>query len=365
MRSRAQESYFSMVQFSFFEGASRRYNYLRGVMFWLCRNRLSGSQVCLRCCSCAYLSLPNAASTPGALVADEVEVGLAGRPRLHRRSYPTYVGDVPLGVCRVRPHREVMHVPGGAPLTECGCIFGYTGDSAATGKEDDLCHRRDGLRCHRSQGVDGLVRQICEEVARPVVLHALWVARVRPLLYRGVRHRLNQVDRRRTELNQRLKHLSPLLDLPRVTHDDSDDRVSPHRLRHEVRWRSGKESHPATNLIWGGLHKVAPEPHDLSRHRGGIHQHAPEHDRAYRIQPEREPGDDAEVAATPAQTPEEVRVLVLGGGHHPPVGRNHLSLKQAVAREAEHPFQPTTATAKSETSDSSRGHAPTRESESV
>ena len=57
-----------------------------GGMFWLWRNRLSGSHSSLSACRRGVLLGPERRLDPArALVADEVEVDAAGRPRLHRR----------------------------------------------------------------------------------------------------------------------------------------------------------------------------------------------------------------------------------------------------------------------------------------
>ena len=57
-------------------------------------------------------------------------------------------------------------------------------------------------------------------------------------------------------------------------------------------------------------------------------------DRADGPGPEQEGGDDAEVAAAAAHGPEEIGVLVLAGGHEPPVGQNHLDGQQVINRQA-------------------------------
>ena len=81
----------------------------------------------------------------------------------------------------------------------------------------------------------------------------------------------------------------------------------------------------AADLVGRVEHEVAVE-----RARGRraiarrVHEHAAEHDRADRVQPEVERGDDAEVAAAAAQPPEQVGVLVGRRGHHAAVGRDDL-----------------------------------------
>ena len=101
-----------------------------------------------------------------------------------------------------------------------------------------------------------------------------------------------------------------LVDGSGVADDDADDRVAAHRLGHEVGGRRGDEGDAAAHLVGGVLHEVAPEPHDLARHRRRVHEHPAEHDRSDRVQLKGELGDDAEVAAAAAQRPEQVGVLV-------------------------------------------------------
>src|SRR5204863_7998218 len=67
-----------------------------------------------------------------------------------------------------------------------------------------------------------------------------------------------------------------------------------------------------------------------------------------------ERGDDAEVAASPAQGPEEVLVLLLTGEHDLAVGRDDLGGQQVVAGEAVLPREVADAAAQREAGDAGR-----------
>ena len=61
----------------------------------------------------------------------------------------------------------------------------------------------------------------------------------------------------------------------------------------------------------------------------------PERDRVVeRVEPELERGDDAEVGARAAESPEQVRMFLLGGAHDPLVRRDELDREQVVDRQA-------------------------------
>ena len=103
-------------------------------------------------------------------------------------------------------------------------------------------------------------------------------------------------------------------------------------------------------------HEVPPEPHEGSGGVRGVHQHAAEHGRADRVQPQGELGDDAEVAPAAAQRPEQVGVQRRGRRHGPAVGHHHLGREQAVAGEPQGAFEPAAAGAEREPADARGGH---------
>jgi hypothetical protein len=73
------------------------------------------------------------------------------------------------------------------------------------------------------------------------------------------------------------------------------------------------------------------------------------------VQPERERRDDAEVAAAPAQRPEQIRVLVGAGDENVAVGGHHLRLDEVVAGQTVLPGQPAEPAAKRQPGDTGVG----------
>jgi hypothetical protein len=73
-----------------------------------------------------------------------------------------------------------------------------------------------------------------------------------------------------------------------------------------------------------------------------------------------ERADGAEVAAAPAQRPEEVRVLVRVGPHQLAVGRHELGTEQVVGREPVRALEPAAAAAERQPGDAGRRDAPAR-----
>ena len=76
----------------------------------------------------------------------------------------------------------------------------------------------------------------------------------------------------------------------------------------------------------------------------------------HRVQPDIERGDDAEVPATAAQRPEQVRVLGLAGGDEAAVGEHDVRGQQIVHRQAVLAGQVAVAAAEGEASDARCRH---------
>ena len=99
-----------------------------------------------------------------------------------------------------------------------------------------------------------------------------------------------------------------------------------------------------------------------AQERGGI-VHRPEdrsgeHDRAHRVKPKLELGDDPEVAAPAAQAPEEVRVLGLARLHELPVGGHQVNREELVDRQSVLSLEPADAAAQGEAGDAGVGDDP-------
>src|SRR6266511_5313649 len=78
---------------------------------------------------------------------------------------------------------------------------------------------------------------------------------------------------------------------------------------------------------------------------------AAEHQRADRVEPVLERGDDAEVAAPTAQRPKQLGVGVLAAGEVAAVGRHDFRCDEVVAAESEAAREPAEAAAEGETGD--------------
>ena len=112
-------------------------------------------------------------------------------------------------------------------------------------------------------------------------------------------------------------------------------------------------------LIRQVAREVAVEAHDLLGAVARIEDGAGGHGRADRVQVELEGGDDAEVAASAAQAPEEVGVLRRARGEDLAVGGDHLGRAQVVAGQAVLAHQPADPAAQREAGDAGgRDQAP-------
>ena len=73
------------------------------------------------------------------------------------------------------------------------------------------------------------------------------------------------------------------------------------------------------------------------------------------VQLELHRGDHPEVAATAAQSPEEIRVFAGAGGNQAPIGGHHIGREQVVAAQAVLAHEPTESTAEGEAGDPGGG----------
>ena len=163
---------------------------------------------------------------------------------------------------------------------------------------------------------------------------------------------LQRVDRR-----QRVTHLGLG---PGVHADQADHAVVLEVLGHERLRRSGQVRDTAAELRRrAGLDQVAVRPRDLGAGLGRPQEQG-ERRRGQRVEPEHEPGRDAEVAAPAMQRPEQLAVLVLVGRHDAAVGGDELDLEQVVARESPLPLEPAGATAQRQAGDTGRRDAAAR-----
>ncbi len=153
------------------------------------------------------------------------------------------------------------------------------------------------------------------------------------------------------------------LSSPGVAPDDGAHLAAVELLRERRHGRHGREREEPVQLPRRLRDELPVALHD----RDGVVER-PERragdDRAHRVQPVAELGDDAEVAAAAADRPEQVRVLVGAGGDLRAVGEDDVRAEQVVDREAVLAGQVADAAAERQSADAGgaqdaerRGHA--------
>src|SRR6185503_1246998 len=103
--------------------------------------------------------------------------------------------------------------------------------------------------------------------------------------------------------------------------------------RDRTRIRQRGEEHPGGQFLGGSGREVPIEAQCLAGLGQGVNYGSREHYPGG-MEAELERGDDPEVAAAPAQTPEQVRVLFLAGSQELAVGGDDVGGKQVVAGQA-------------------------------
>ncbi len=141
------------------------------------------------------------------------------------------------------------------------------------------------------------------------------------------------VEHRVAERADRGQHPLALLDRAGVRRHQADDRLAVQVLGEERQGRSEPQVGHQAHLVGCVGHEVAQE----GEHRRGLvrrpRDQAGQDRRPERLQLEGEVGDDPEVAAAPAQPPEQVGVLGLRGPHDRAVGDHDLARPQRVDRQ--------------------------------
>jgi hypothetical protein len=109
-------------------------------------------------------------------------------------------------------------------------------------------------------------------------------------------------------------------------------------------------------LVGHGGGEIAPAPQHRGRVFGRVEHRAGEHQWADRVEAILQRGHHPEVAATSAQCPEQLGVLLPAGGDELAVGGHHVRREQAVAGQAALAQQPADPAAEGEASDASAGY---------
>jgi len=174
-----------------------------------------------------------------------------------------------------------------------------------------------------------------------------------------------QIQHRGTERLQRPDHFFAVIHRPRVAADDGDHRL-PAQFGRDVGDRGGAAVHDHRHQFVRCLSgPVAVETQYLRRSGPGPEDRPGHDNRTDSAQPELELGDDSEVAAAPADSPEQIRVLGGTRPHEVTASGNHVHRQQLVDGEPVLAHQPAQAAAEGQAGDTGMGHNPRRRREPV
>ena len=182
--------------------------------------------------------------------------------------------------------------------------------------------------------------------------------RVEHRLQRQVGLGLEQVDDRPAELLQRPDDLGPVLGRPGVAGAHHDYRLAMHVLGQEWEWRRGLELEDRRQLIGSDRGELTIEAQNLRGVFERVEDRPREHRRPHAVQAVFERGDDAEVPAAAAHTPEQIGVDTLARGHELAVGRDEIDREQVVDGGAVLAHQPADAPAERQAGDAGVGDDP-------
>ncbi len=199
-----------------------------------------------------------------------------------------------------------------------------------------------------------LVRQAGEELGLPVL--------VQPLGFHRVEHRLlGRVGLRTDEVEDRLPKGTERCEVgfgvgPAVADEQPGDGLEVPFLRDERCGRREPDDRRCCQLAGSGRGEFPVYGEYVVRLVGAPGGEATGDGGADLVQPEGEAGDDAEVAATAAQRPEQIRVLGPVRRPDPSVRGDDLDLFQVVGCPAEAARQVAESAAEGEAGDSGLGH---------
>src|SRR3989442_8189740 len=129
---------------------------------------------------------------------------------------------------------------------------------------------------------------------------------------------------------ERFERALSFLQRPGPAGDDESKRVAMTVLGNERKRWGDLESGERSHFRWGAGDVLAEEAQDVTG-MFELEKHRPTVDVLDRVKLELKRGDDTEVAASPAEGPEQVFVLLLARDHELPVCRHHVGGDQVVA----------------------------------
>ncbi len=218
----------------------------------------------------------------------------------------------------------------------------------------------DGIQVHRRvPGRDlgtephvfgnGLIAELVHEVGPPVPLEPWRIEDVEHALHRRVRHRSHVFEGRWPERTYRLEDLLGLFRRTRVAPDDTA-----HGLAVQMVGEGRSGHHEKREEAAQFLRRLQDELTVPTQHLGclvELPQRRPGVVGVHGMRPEHERRNDAEVAATAADRPVEILVLLGAGGDRAPVGQHHVGGQQVVDGEAVLPGQVADAAAQRQAGD--------------
>src|SRR6266498_5612130 len=265
-------------------------------------------------------------------------------------------------VGRVRIHTDNYLTPDCLAIAPRGLID----SSLACSTVDRVqMHRREQRGHHRTVldvESDSLIAQLIHEVRLPIPLQARRIESVEHALEHGKWHRHEELKCWGPEVAKRPENLIRLFHWSVVAPDDRAHFPKMQMLREWRAGRNGDEGKEPVDLI-RRLGNELPVPfHDvcglihLPQHWAGTH-------RMNRMRLKQKRGDHAEVPATPANSPEQVAILVSAGNNEFPIGQDDVSREEIVNRQTILSRQVPNATAQSQAANASRRDDSGRNSE--
>ena len=134
---------------------------------------------------------------------------------------------------------------------------------------------------------------------------------------------------------------------------------------HERCGRGGDQGGVEAEGIGRYLGQVEKRPQRVAAAIERMHHHARVHRERERVQPEREAGDHAEVAAAAAQPPQQLGLLVLIDLHYRSVGGDQLGDDQVVAGQSVGAGEPSHPAAEGQPADAGMRDLPAGHGEPV
>src|SRR3954447_22351120 len=201
------------------------------------------------------------------------------------------------------------------------------------------------------EDVDEVIAQVLDIAALVVVVEAPRVGLVEHLLQRDVRHRRRELEQSLPATPHLLDHVVELALLAEADHDRAVAGCQVVLLRDEGRrWRVERRDDDV-DLVRQRREDLSRATQHVAALVEGPEQHREVHHRADRVQRELELGDNAEVAATAAQRPEQVGVGGRVGAQDLPVSGDHLRRGHVVDAQAVLAGEPPHAAAEREAAD--------------